>query len=105
MEKKESVVVGVYACPVCGKKCPVKRSARGRLSVVCKWQDDGCGSQLQTLTTDASMMLAKKIKTETKEPKQGSDSGCSKHPDSSPGHKKEDPPKPAPSPAESWGLM
>jgi len=57
------------ACPVCGKTAPVKKSLRGRLSLVCKWQDNGCGAQLQTLTADASIMMLKKVVLITGEPK------------------------------------
>ncbi len=60
-KRRSSEVIGNMGCPICGHVSPVKRSARGRLSMVCRWQDDGCGSQLQALTVDAAMMMKKKI--------------------------------------------
>jgi len=94
-----SKIIGEYSCPVCGKACPVKQSARGRLSVVCKWQDDGCGSQLQTLTADASMQLRRKIKQVAED----------QAPEIAPEVRQQEQaaarPVRAPSPAESWGLI
>jgi len=48
-----SEIIGVYACPLCGKINEVKKSAQGRLTSVCRWQDGGCGSQMQAQMPDA----------------------------------------------------
>ena len=67
MEQK-SEYVGTMACSLCGNVCGVKKSAKGRMTVVCKWQDGGCGSQLQTLTADSGMKLIQKMTPLAKQP-------------------------------------
>ena len=107
--KKERQEIGKMPCPVCGNLCPVNRGGRGRLSMVCKWQESGCGSQLLTLTADSSMILAKKVaKTAEPKPEQEKNPKAASKPAAEP--KADDlpvDPKPvrAPSPAEAWGLL
>ncbi|MDX8398878.1 MAG: hypothetical protein R8K20_01360 [Gallionellaceae bacterium] len=107
MQKKGTEIIGHWTCPVCGKCAPVKKSLRGRLSMVCKWQDDGCGSQLQTLTADASLMMLKQIKLKALDkPK---DEPAEKEPEKRAKElpeMKEPKPNKAPSVSESaWGLL
>jgi len=108
MQQKGTEIIGHWNCPVCGNVAPVKKSLRGRLSMVCKWQDDGCGSQLQTLTADASMMMMKSIRLieQAKEqPAESMPKAETMQEEKPKKHKKEKIAK-APSVAESsWGLL
>jgi len=71
MKKTVSKVIGTMACPLCGVPGPVRESGNGRLTLVCKWQDDGCGSQVQALCGDsvrrmrAMITQGEKVKTIT----------------------------------------
>jgi len=95
MEQK-SEYVGKMACSLCGNVCGVKKSPKGRFTLVCKWQDGGCGSQLQTLTADSGMMMMKKMQPlesqqEQAEPEQQA--------------KQQPKPKKNKKKAEAWGLI
>jgi len=61
-----SEIVGKIACGLCGHVNNVKKSKTGRFTAVCRWQDGGCGSQLQTLTADAGMRIMKKMQPSAK---------------------------------------
>ncbi len=44
-------------CLICGHPVQYKESARGRITAVCKWQDGGCGGQVQAIMPDAIRAL------------------------------------------------
>ena len=60
--------IGTMHCPICGNICPVNRSESGRLSMVCKWQESGCGCQLLTIAKDAAVLLSAMV-ANVEEPK------------------------------------
>jgi len=61
MAKEQSEVIGTAPCLICGNVIEWKKSARGRITGVCKWQDSGCGSQVQGLTPDSCARLMQRI--------------------------------------------